>query len=192
LDEFLKGCISLEYLKSPKALPSDSSTNSKHAITLPSQFSPYSGITTLAAANLADHKVINLPGDKFIYEWKNLRTDGGDNGICAALPSTSTNNTKLKQLLSNYKKFDAETKKYVDDTIDKDNVTIGQSVEYFQNVLDGKQPISGNYNGIKDDTGSYMTISLTEESPYLIALISLIGILSVAGYYFYNKKKQAN
>jgi len=190
--DMLENCSSLEYIKSPKALPADSTTNSKHAITLPDQFSPYSGITSLTSGNLADHKVINLKGDRFIYEWKNLRTEGGDNGICAALTNGTEGNTKLTQLLADYKSFDAETKEYVDATIDKEDVTIGDSVEYFQNVIDGKQQISGNYNGIKDDAGSYMTMSLTEESPYLIALISLIGVLSVVSYYFYNKKKHAN
>jgi len=191
LKDFLDGCTSLEYLKSPKSLPADSTTNSNHAITLPAQFSPYSGITTLTAANLADHKVINLPGDKFIYEWKNLRTEGGDNGICAALTNGTESNTKLTKLLSDYKNFDTETKEYVDVAIDKEDVTIGDSVEYFQNVIDGKQQISGNYNGIKDDTGSYMTMSISEESHYLIAIIALLGVLAVLGYYFYNKKRQA-
>ncbi len=185
LENFLKDCNSLEYIKVPKAMPAD------YNIVLPAQFSPYSEITEISAANSGTHKVINLPADKFIYEWKALRTEGGENGICASLSSSSTSNPKLKQLLADYKTFDAETKSYVDAATDKDDVKIGESIEYFQNVIDGKQTTSGNYNDIKDDTGSYMTMSITEESPYLIAVISLLGVLAVIGYYVYNKKKQA-
>jgi len=191
LSKLLEGCTSLEYLKSPKALPADSSINSKHAITLPTQFSKYCGVSSLTTSNLAENKVLDVVPGKFISEWKALREEGGDNGICAALTNGTEGNAKLTQLLAEYATFDAERKTKVDSAIDKEDVTIGESIEYFQNVIDGKQQISGNYNGIKDDTGSYMTISLTEESPYLIAIISLIGILSVVGYYFYNKKRQA-
>ncbi len=189
--EMLHDCPNLEYFKSPKALPDDSTTNSRHVINLPSQFAEYYGTTSLTNENLSQYPVFNIPGEKFIRDWQTLRTEGGENEICAALTKGTESNAKLTQLLADYKKFDAETKEYVDVAIDKEDVTIGKSVEYFQNVVDGKQATNGNYNGIKDDTGSFMTISLTEESPYLIVLISLIGILSVLGYYFYNKKKQA-
>ncbi len=192
LVDFIYLCSSLEYIKSPKAVPADSATNSDHAIKLPSQFSPYSGITELTADNLADHKVINLPGDKFIYEWKALRSEGGDNGICAALTSGTESNTKLKQLLTNYDSFDAETKEYVNKVTDKEDVTIENSVLYVKNVLNGTQGTEKDYGINNEDAGSYMTVSIIEESPYLIAIISLLGVLAVLGYYFYNKKKQAN
>lgn len=185
LENFLKDCNSLEYIKVPKAMPA------AYNIELPSQFSPYSEITEISAANGETHKVINLPADKFIYEWKVLRTEGGENGICESLSSTSTSNLKLKQLLADYKTFDAETKTYVDATTDKDDVTIGESVEYFQNVIDGKQATEKDYGINNEDAGSFITMSITEDSPYLIAIISLLGVLAVLGYYFYTKKKQA-
>ncbi len=101
-------------------------------------------------------------------------------------------NDKLNQLLTEYDAIDEMYKDYFDIAIDKEDVTIGKSIAYVKNVMNGSQATDGNYNGIKDDTGSYMTMSITEESPYLVAAISLIGVLSVVGYYFYNKKKQAN
>ncbi len=179
-------CEQLGYIKSPTMLWED------QIIELPTQFRPYSDITALTTANLAEHKVIILQGDKFIYEWKNLRTEGGDNGICNAIPSTSTGNAKLTQLLADYDNFDTETKEYVDKAIDKDNVKIGESVAYVKNVLAGTQTTENDYGINKEDAGSYMTMSITGESPYLIVVISLLGVFAVLGYYFYNKKKQGD
>ncbi len=191
LKDCIRNCPKLEYIKSPKALPAKSATVASYTIELPTQFSPYSDITALTADNLADHKVLNLPGDKFVYEWKNLRIEGGDNGICNAIPSTSTGNAKLTQLLNDYDNFDTETKEYVNKATDKENVTVGESVAYVKNVLNGTQTTEKDYGVSKEDSGSYITMSITEESPYLIITISLLGILAVLGYYFYNKKKQA-
>jgi len=177
-------CTSLEYLKSP------SSTLKKYP--LPPKIAEYYGVTELTNENLSQYPVFNIPGDEFIKNWRALRKEGGDNGICTSLSSTSASNAKLTQLLIEYDSFDADYKEYVDKAIDKEDVSIGKSIEYVKNVLNGTQTTENDYGIKKDDVGSYMTISLNEESPYLIALISLIGILSVVGYYFYNKKKQAN
>ncbi len=190
LVDFLSDCINLEYFKSPKALPTSSLYN-KHFINLPSQFTDYYGVTTLTNENLSQYPVFNIPGEKFIRDWQTLRTEGGDNGICAAIPSSSTGNAKLTQLLTDYDSFDAETKTYVNKTTDKDNVTVGESVTYVKNVLNGTQTTEKDYGISKEDAGSYMTMGITEESSYLIAIIALLGVLAIIAYYFYNKKRQA-
>lgn len=190
INNLISDLTGLEFIKSPEFLPLDASTNPDHVITLPTQFVEYYGITELNANNISTYPVLNLAADKFIREWRTLRTEGGDNGICAALSSNSKENPKLKQLLLSYDGFDEETKNTINATIDKEDVTIGESIQYIKNFLSINQTIEETYDYSKEDSGSFMTISITEESPYLIAVISIIGVLSVIGYYFYNKKKQ--
>lgn len=183
LDNFLLGCTSLEYIKTPAVMPAD------HNIVLPDQFSPYCDITEVSAANLADHPVINLPADKFIYEWKALRTSGGAEGICGALNQGTTDNTALKTLLSDYDKFDAESKTYINKAKDTDGVTIGESVEYINNVLDGTQTTEKDY-GITSDADIMLNAPVLSSKTSLIVIITIIGLTAIAGYYFYNKKRQ--
>jgi len=191
LKKFLKNCTKLEYFKAPIALPAKSVSDTNYAISVPSQFAEYYSDTVLTSDNLSSNQVLDIRLETFVNNWKALRTEGGENGICSALVSGTSGNKKLTQLLADYDGFYSEIKESIDAYIDEGDTTIGETITYVKNVIDGKQTTEGNYNGIKDDTGSFMTISLTEESPYLIAVISLIGILSVVGYFFYNKKKQA-
>jgi len=170
-------CDNLQYVKSPKSIATGSS------IALPSQ---YRVTTSLTSENRADYPYVDLTLDTFVYNWRTLRTEA--DGICGTLVPGSDANTKLDELLAQYNTFDADSKKYVNKEIDKENVTVGESITYVKDVLEGKQATDGNYTGTKEDSSSFITLSIKEESPYLIAVISLIGILSVVGYYFYNKK----
>ncbi len=181
---FIAGCSNLDYVKLPKALSGSAD------FSLPSQFVDYYGVSQITSENIEEYSILNLQENPFVTAWKALRAEGGNDGICAALVNGTQANTKLVQLLNEYDSFDEETKKSINIVKDDGNVKIGDSITYVKNVLNGSQPTTGNYNGVKDDTGSFMTMSITEDSPYLIVVISLIGILSVVGYYFYNKKKQ--
>jgi len=187
----LTKCHKLEYLKCPKILSEKSTADPLYAIELPTQFSEYYGVKLINSENLSQYKTLCIPGDEFAKKWRALRTEGGDNGICAFLTKGTANNDKLNQLLTEYDVMDKDYQEYLNTVTDKENVTVGESITYVKNVLNGSQTTNGNYNGIKDDAGSYMTTSITEESPYLIAVISLLGVIAVIGYYFYNKK-QAN
>lgn len=192
LKQFLKNCTKLEYFKAPIALPAKSISDSNYAISVPAQFAEYYSDTILTFDNLSSNQVLDIRLETFAKNWKALRTEGGENGICAALVSGTNGNKKLTQLLADYDEFYFEIKESIDAYIDEGDTTIGESITYVKNVIDGKQTTEGNYKGIKDDMGSFMTMSIKEESPYLIAIISLFGVSSIIGYYFYNKKKHAN
>ncbi len=181
---YFNGCNSLEYFKSPKALPAET------LLYLPSKISSHYGIETINAETLSQHKEFNIPGDKFIEKWASLRAEGGENGICAALSSDSTGNAKLTQLLAEYDAFDDDYKAYIDKATDIEGVTIGESIRYIKNVLNGTQTTENDYGITKEDAGSFMTTSIKLESSYTIAIISILGVLAIIGYYIYNKKKQ--
>ncbi len=183
---FMNQCSRIEYLKVPKSLPEGKT------LYLPYKISNHYGIETINAETLSQYKEFNIPGDEFVEKWASLRIEGGENGICAALSSESTGNAKLTQLLTEYDAFAADYKEYINKTTDIEGVTIGESIQYIKNVLNGTQTTEADYGITKEDAGSYMSMSITEESPYLIAIIFLLGVFAVLGYYVYNKKKQAN
>lgn len=186
LDYFLEECDSLEYIKTPALMPEG------HNIALPAQFSPYCDITEISAANLADHPVINLPADKFIYEWKALRTSGGEEGICGALNQGTADNTTLKTLLGDYEKFDNESKTYINGAKDTEGVTIGESVEYINNVLNKTQTTEKDYGIGNEESGSIANLDVIENYSYIIVAVALLGALAVIAYYFIEKKRLAS
>jgi len=179
--DFFTECNNLEYVACPKSLPQSG------VINLPSQFSTYSGITALTNENLTANKIIDLTIDKFIYNWKALRAEGGAEGICAALTAGTEGNTKLTQLLSEYDGFDDATKTTINAATDIDGITIGESIEYIKNVLNGSQDTKGEY-GITE-TSEYFAFSIADNSFSVIIAIALIGVLSIFVYYFCYKKK---
>lgn len=184
LDALIAGTNNLEYLKCPQTLPDG------YELYLPFKINKCYGIASINSSNLSEYPVFNVPAEEFVKSWRSLRTEA--DGICGNLVSGSENNISLLITLEEYKTFDEESKKYIYNSIDKDDVTIGETMEYIKNVMDGKQTTNGEYgyNTSKEDFGSFMTISVTEESPYLIVIVSLMGVLVVLGYYFYNKRKQ--
>lgn len=175
-------CNELEYLECPSAL------SASYPISLPSKLSTYYGFNSVTTSNLAQYPILNIVGDEFIKNWRALRTAGGNNGICAALVAGTEGNSKLNQLLAEYDGYDEDYKKYVDVAIDKDDITIGDSVSYVKNYLNSSPAMASTADS-KVDAGSFMNMTLTEDTPYLIAIIALLGVFAVLGYYFYNKKK---
>lgn len=183
--DLLTECNSLEYIKSPQKLPKNGTLN------LPAQFNPYSGITALTNENLADHPVINLPADKFIYNWKALRTSGGSEGICGALNQGTADNTTLQTLLSDYEKFDNESKTYINAAKDIEGVTIGESVEYITNVLNKTQTTEKDYGIDTTEANSIINTPVLSIKTNLVVIFVSIGLIAAASYYLYNKKRHA-
>jgi len=177
-------CNELEYFETPSAL------SASYSITLPVKLANYYGFNTLTSSNVSQYPILNITGDEFIKNWRALRAAGGADGICAALVAGTEGNNKLKQLLTEYDSYDEDYKNYVDVAIDKDDVTIGDSVSYVKTHLSNTQSELAD-NASKEDVGSFMNITLSEETPYLIVVIALLGVFAVLGYYFYNKKKQS-
>lgn len=183
---FMSQCSNIEYFKLPKQLPEGKT------LYLPYKLEQYYGIETITSETLSQHKEFNIPGDDFVEKWASLRAEGGENGICAALSSGSAGNAKLTQILAEYDAFDNDYKEYINKATDIEGVTIGESIQYIKNVLNGTQTTDGDYGITKEDAGSFVTSNVIEDSSYLIIIISLLGVLAVLAYYFYNKKKHAN
>lgn len=190
LMSIINTCTSLEFIKMPNKLPKDY-TQESNTIELPSQLAEYYGITRISSENLEQYKAFCIPGDEYAKKWRALRAENGDS-ICSLLTPGTEGNTKLTQLLAEHDAMDKNYQEYLYLVTDKENVTVGESIAYVKNVLEGKQGTDGNYGLTDENNGSFMTMSITEESPYLIAIIALLGIFAVLGYYFYNKKKHAN
>jgi len=186
---FFTDCTSLEYIKTPKLFPEGASYSPNPAMTLPSQFSECYEITELSTNNFSNYPAVCIPGEKFVNNWKAFRATGNNKGICAALPTDSANHSELIQLLADYDNLDADYQNYIDTSTDIEGVTVGESIRYLKSVLNGSQTTEENYGITNEDSGSYMITSIAEESSYLIAIITLLGVLAILGYYFYNKKK---
>lgn len=132
--------------------------------------------------------VVDNVGD-FVTAWHELRTAGGENGICSALVAGSAERTKLEELLATYDGLTAEEKEAIDATIDTEDVTIGTSIAYVKSVLDGTQKTDGEY-GVADSTIKMSEIA-NNSTVTLVALLALVGVIAVSAYYFIEKKKLA-
>ncbi len=181
-------CPNLECIYFPSVLP-ENCTQEDNPFELPTKIANYYGVTNITLENISQYPALCIPGDEYAKKWRALRAENGDS-ICSLLTPGTEGNTKLTQLLTEYDALDKDYQRYLNLVTDKENVTVGESITYVKNVLAGKQGTDGNYGLSDENKGYFMTMSITEESPYLIAIIALLGVFAVLGYYFYNKKKQ--
>lgn len=162
-----------------------------YSIALPKQFATYNKVSALTSENLADNKLLDIVPGKFISEWQTLRVAGGANGICEGLASDNANHAELQALLDKYNALSDSRKQVVNDAQDIEGVTIGESIQYIKNVLAGSQTTDGDY-GIKTNAANAVTNTpIIQSKASMIAIITIIGLTAVVGYYFYNKKKHA-
>lgn len=123
----------------------------------------------------------------FVAEWSQLRTKGGETGICGYL--TDSENSDLAALLNKFAAFDAETQKLIraetDVVYGETTVTIGETMDYMASVRDWVKnivnPTSSELNGI--------VLTTNTESNSLVALFAIVGLVAVSAYYFLEKKK---
>lgn len=185
LGSFVGACESLVVIYTPtNGMPSGKT------IWLPSQFSTYAGISSINENT--DKDVIDILVEYFLNHWETLRTSGNENGMCATLVDGSTAQHDYSELLKIYDMASVEQKNTISNTQDTaDGTTIGDTMRYLQDVADGKQQISGNYNGEATQTGmSLLNISVNNNIS-LIVLISVLSILAISGYYVIAKRRQA-
>ena len=71
-------------------------------------------------------------------------------------------------------------------TLFKTEVTIGATINYIKNVLDGVTKTEGKYD---INSGVVITSSSTYDKTSLIALFAILGIVTISGYYVIEKKK---
>lgn len=123
----------------------------------------------------------------FVTEWSQMRTNGGETGICGYL--TDSENSTLAALLNKFAAFDAETQKLIRAETDviygETTVTIGETMDYMASVRDWVKnivtPTSSELNGI--------VLTTNTESNSLVALFAIVGLVAVSAYYFLEKKK---
>ncbi len=124
--------------------------------------------------------------DKFVAEWKQLRALGGENGICAILVKNSEAQTTFNNLMEKYESLSDTDKNIINNTLDVEEVTIGATINYIKNVLDGSIKTEGEY-GI--NSGIVITSSNNYDKTSLIVLFAILGIVTISGYYVIEKKK---
>lgn len=120
---------------------------------------------------------------KFIEDWAKLREKGGDAGICYYL--TKSTRSELDAMLERYSKFSGEDKDTIDSTSDG-GTTIGNTIAYVSSLLAklDSEKASGTAGIIITSTNNYDKTSL-------IALLAILGIVTISGYYIIEKKKSA-
>ena len=124
--------------------------------------------------------------DKFVAEWKQLRALGGKNGICAILVKDSEAQTAFNNLMEKYESLNDDDKNIINSTLDVEGVTIGATINYIKNVLDGVTKTEGKYD---INSGVVITSSSNYDKTSLIALFAILGIVTISGYYVIEKKK---
>ena len=124
--------------------------------------------------------------DKFVAEWKQLRALGGENGICAILVKDSEAQTAFNNLMEKYESLNDDDKNIINSTLDVEGVTIGATINYIKNVLDGVTKTEGKYD---INSGVVITSSSNYDKTSLIALFAILGIVTISGYYVIEKKK---
>ena len=129
---------------------------------------------------------IKYTKESFMYEWAKLRADGGENGICGYLNDA---NSKLAKVLDNYNTLSAEDKEWVKTQIDDGDVTIGETLKYIASArswINEKLDVTNEVNNV------VVTLEKNSYSVAGVALIAVLGIASLVGYFVLNKKRAIN
>lgn len=129
---------------------------------------------------------IKYTKESFMYEWAKLRADGGENGICGYLNDA---NSALAKVLDNYNTLSAEDKEWVKTQIDDGDVTIGETLKYIASArswINEKIDVTNEVNNV------VVTLEKNSYSVAGVALIAVLGIASLVGYFVLNKKRAIN
>ena len=129
---------------------------------------------------------IKYTKESFMYEWAKLRADGGENGICGYLNDA---NSALAKVLDNYNTLSAEEKEWVKTQIDDGDVTIGETLKYIASArswINEKIDVTNEVNNV------VVTLEKNSYSVAGVALIAVLGIASLVGYFVLNKKRAIN
>ena len=124
---------------------------------------------------------ISSEANSFIDMWSQMRADG-TNGICDYL-NGSQDSSELDTLLEMYNDsslIDAADKAIINDAADGENNTIGNSILY---IAAYKAAHTSNNAGMNN---AYHAVT---NNISFILIISVIGLSSVLGYYFIQKRR---
>ena len=129
--------------------------------------------------------VVKDYAEEFINEWKQLRQEGGENGICAALVKGSEARTKLDGLLVKYENLSETNKTIVDSTIDSGDATILDTINYLKSLI----ALEENKTSNNADNGSILLISTLNSENYFIVIIGALMLVTCLGYFVLKTKK---
>lgn len=129
--------------------------------------------------------VVKDYAEEFINEWKQLRQEGGENGICAALVKGSEARAKLDRLLVKYENLSETNKTIVDSTIDSGDATILDTMNYLKSLI----ALEENKTSNNVDNGSVLLISALNSENYFIVIIGALMLVTCLGYFVLKTKK---
>ena len=129
--------------------------------------------------------VVKDYAEEFINEWKQLRQEGGENGICAALVKGSEARTKLDGLLVKYENLSETNKTIVDSTIDSGDATILDTMNYLKSLI----ALEENKTSNNVDNESILLISALNSENYFIVIIGSLMLVTCLGYFVLKTKK---
>ena len=129
--------------------------------------------------------VVKDYAEEFINEWKQLRQEGGENGICAALVKGSEARTKLDGLLVKYENLSETNKTIVDSTIDSGDATILDTMNYLKSLI----ALEENKTSNNADNGSILLINTLNSENYFIVIIGSLMLVTCLGYFVLKTKK---
>ena len=129
--------------------------------------------------------VVRDYAEEFINEWKQLRQEGGENGICAALVKGSEARTKLDGLLVKYENLSETNKTIVDSTIDSGDATILDTMNYLKSLI----ALEENKTSNNANNGSILLISTLNSENYFIVIIGALMLVTCLGYFVLKTKK---
>lgn len=188
VSSMFSGCQSLTYVHAPiNTLPEGVS------ITLPDQFNTYANIAALDSS-IESSRIIDILVEYFRNHWVSLRTEGSESGMCATLVGESTASQEYNDLLDIYNnKATDEQRNAIASTPDgNDGTTIGDTMQYLQNVKDGNQTTEGDYGVTTPTQTGMLSFSKSVDSNVsLIVLISVLSVIAISGYYIISKRKHA-
>lgn len=179
------GCTGLDVFYTPKVL------KQLFEFYLPSQFSKYGYPAQATYQNVSQR--FSIVPNKFIENWKSLRTSGSTNGICAALYAGSTSRTTLDSLIATYDNMDPLDQAVVDAAwdVEADGVTIKDTIDYVKAVIAKTQGTDGDYGIESANVNTIVNTPVLQTKISLIAIITVASVTAILGYYFYNKKRHA-
>lgn len=113
---------------------------------------------------------------QFAKKWKAARE--ADGGLCGLVGTSD-----MTELLNEYDSLDSKGQAYLATVEDADGCTIGESIAYFKTIHSAKT------NTAQSSNRFFQAESSKTVQPVII--IAVIGLLSIVGYYFIQKRKLA-
>lgn len=132
-------------------------------------------------ASLKTWKVFNIydSANAFARDWAKLRVDGGETGICGYL--TEATRGDLDALIARYDALSTDDKNALAETIDVEDATIAQSVEYARSLL---LTLDGN-----ETESSANPLAVNSQINNILIITLSVCAMCLVAYIFINRKK---